>query len=188
MDCPNRYKTYQRAEIRVSDLVVTPNKTSARQQLLSQRKPFLLWHPTWRFYQILFIMRYTGSISSCMRGIIASKPNWKTAIWYVWFGCLVLGSFLPQTWKVRLGTTGSLHLPLHFAVFMSSGLLAMVFSMSLNVRAIRCLSLIVLALILEVSEARIARNRVEWRDVAADTGGVLAAVLLVFLASRRAES
>ena len=102
----------------------------------------------------------------------------------LWLVAIIVVSFVPEAWKVRMRLAGPLHLPLHFAVFAVSGFL--LFGLWPRGRWVRnFLAVIALASISEVLQGRLADARTEWRDVLADVCGTACAMLLVLLASRR---
>jgi VanZ family protein len=104
---------------------------------------------------------------------------------YSWFAAVVVASLVPESWKARLHVTGSLHLPLHFAVFAFSGLLALCFSASMWNQICRCLAVVTLACILEVMQGLLSGKSIEWIDVVVDIAGILIAMSLMVVAPPR---
>jgi len=105
------------------------------------------------------------------------KRRWK-AITATWFVCLVLGSFLPLRWKTRLLLKGPLHLPVHFTVFLVSGLLLFASLRPFARQFPRFVALIGLAFAIESLQCLVFHNTFEWRDLFTDTLGVSVALLI----------
>jgi len=89
---------------------------------------------------------------------------------------IVLGSWIPGSWKVRLRTNGSFHFPLHVTVFFIAGFLRFRVTPQPVRRWVNLAGLVALAILLEMVEARLGRNAVEWRDVVADLAGLAVAL------------
>ena len=97
---------------------------------------------------------------------------------------LVGGSFLPLRWKVRIGAHGPYHLPAHFAVFFLCGLVAFLPSSTTLSRVVRVITLIILAVAIEVLQKIAFGDQLELADMRADVGGLLAALVVAELSTR----
>jgi hypothetical protein len=95
----------------------------------------------------------------------------------IWFACVVIGAFLPDRWKTRFLIHGPLHLPVHFAVFLCSGLLAFGFVRPFARQARRFVAPIGLALVIEPLQRLVHPIRFDWRDFITDILGVSVALL-----------
>jgi hypothetical protein len=103
--------------------------------------------------------------------------RFRTLLPVLWFLAIAAGSFLPFSWKFRLHTTGPLHLPLHFLAFLVAGLLACIACRTLRRRAFLCAAILACAGVIELLQAGIFHNRLEWLDLLADSAGVALALL-----------
>jgi uncharacterized protein YfiM (DUF2279 family) len=86
-------------------------------------------------------------------------------------------SFAPDAWKAKLGTKGSLHLPLHFVVFAIAGMLAYRSARTAAGRIVTCASISAVALLLEMLQSRRFAHEMEWPDVLEDIAGLLFAMI-----------
>jgi VanZ family protein len=102
----------------------------------------------------------------------------RRTITAIWFACVVIGAFLPDRWKTRFLLHGPLHLPVHFAVFLCSGLLAFGFVRPFARQARRFVALTGLALAIEALQRLIYPIRFEWRDFITDILGASVALLV----------
>ncbi|HEX3744310.1 MAG TPA: hypothetical protein VHW09_10285 [Bryobacteraceae bacterium] len=93
----------------------------------------------------------------------------------VWFALLGVGSFIPFAWKLHLHIHGPLHLPAHFLVFLISGLVACGAASSQKQRIAACAAVIVYACAIEILEARVFGNSLEWIDMLVDASAVILA-------------
>jgi hypothetical protein len=118
---------------------------------------------------------------------VGRRAFWWRIVAFLWFAAIVVASLAPESWKVRLLVIRSLHLPAHFAIFACSGLLASAFSTPVRNQIGRCLMVIALAVVLEVLQARMSGNSIEWIDVVVDILGVLTAMALALIAGRHSS-
>ena len=114
------------------------------------------------------------------------QPRLRRALTGSWFACVIAGSILPEHWKSILRTNGPLHVPLHFGVFAISGMLALALARSLSKKILICSLLIGLAFVTEGLQRAIYPIPFEWRDILADSGGVLAALYFTSVRLSRA--
>lgn len=119
--------------------------------------------------------------------LVGLRAFWWRIIAFSWFTAIVVVSLAPESWKVRLLVIRSLHLPAHFAIFACSGLMAFGVSTPVRNQIGRCLMVMALALVLELLQARMSRNSIEWIDVVADILGVLTAMTVALIAGRHSS-
>lgn len=99
----------------------------------------------------------------------------------VWLLLITAVSLAPLRAKTALGTVGFWHNPMHFAVFLLTGVLALFGAQSLYARGFRTFMLVAFCATIELLEAVIYRNHIEWRDILIDSLGLFSGWLLVML-------
>jgi uncharacterized membrane protein YjjB (DUF3815 family) len=83
----------------------------------------------------------------------------------LWLVVLTVVSLVPDPIKYHLGTKGSFHYAAHFLVFVATGLIFCWKSASLRSRLAAALAGCCAALVLELLEAQVYGNPIEWSDV-----------------------
>ena len=92
-------------------------------------------------------------------------------------------SLTPLDVKVVLRTAGRWHNPIHLVVFFLTAMMLFVNAPTSSARTMRALILTLFCFILEVLEAVIYHNAIEWRDVLMDAMGVFCALALIAAAT-----
>lgn len=97
----------------------------------------------------------------------------------LWLAFVVAISTMPLRLKKRIGTTGVLHTPGHVVVFLITAILLCKTAPNLACSMVRWVAACCFALAMEILEAGIYHNRIEWRDVLVDLlGAALGFVVL----------
>lgn len=104
-----------------------------------------------------------------------------TLLWLVF----VVGiSMMPLKFKYKAGTTGALHDPGHFVVFLVTAMLVCSSSPNLSSKLLRWFGICYFALTLEVLEWILYLNRMEWKDVLLDIAGAATGLALLSVIPR----
>jgi hypothetical protein len=114
------------------------------------------------------------------------RATWSGAFGVVWFIVVVAGSLFPRS-KGFFHIPHRFHLPVHVAVFAFSTFAAFGFAPTRGRRIFCSMALIGLGFVLEALQRAIYPIRFEWRDLVADTLGVLAALLFAVITDSRRD-
>jgi hypothetical protein len=98
-----------------------------------------------------------------------------------WLLLITAVSLAPLRLKLALHTVGVWHNPIHFAVFLATGLLALSTASSFATRGLRTAYLILFCAATELLEALLFHNPFEWRDLSVDSLGLCSGWLLIML-------
>ena len=102
---------------------------------------------------------------------------------------LIVGSFMPTTAKVWLGTTSHYeHVAVHMAAFAITAWLLLSLADTRYRRILAALAVCLFAWMLETGEWLIYRNAMEWLDVRDDVFGVFVALIVTWPRGSRTES
>lgn len=89
----------------------------------------------------------------------------------LWLAFVTTISMMPLKFKYRLGTTGSLHAPGHFLVFLITSILVCRTRQTPASRLLRLIGVCFFAFVLEILEWATYHHRMEWGDVLVDFCG-----------------
>lgn len=100
----------------------------------------------------------------------------------LWLAFVTAISVMPLKLKYRVGTTGVLHNPGHFLVFLITSILVCKGAVNPISRLFRWAGVCCFAVTMEILEWYLYHNRMEWRDVLVDfSGTVLGLAVISFL-------
>lgn len=94
----------------------------------------------------------------------------------LWLAFVTAISMMPLRLKDRVGTTGVLHLPGHFTIFLITAVLVCRNATSSGSRLLRCIGVCCFGATIEILEWAAYHHRMEWRDVLVDALGALIGV------------
>ena len=108
-------------------------------------------------------------------------------IFGTWITLITAASLAPLKVKISLGTVGYWHNTIHLVVFFLTGAVLFAYAAKARSRAARALVLFVFCCALEVLEAALYHNSIEWRDVFTDGLAIMGALALppVLMAFRK---
>lgn len=100
---------------------------------------------------------------------------------FLWLAFVAAISLMPLKLKSSVGTTGTLHNPGHFLIFVATALLLCRTARNWNTRLLRWACVCIFAGAMEFLEWVTYHNPFEWRDVLVDSLGATLGLLVVSL-------
>jgi hypothetical protein len=113
--------------------------------------------------------------------VSSQRTGRKFLVPLIWFALVTAGSFLPLNWKVFFHLEGRFHVMLHFVCFVLSAFVIFGMNPSRARFTGGSAALFAFALALEMLQRSMFPIRFEWRDLFADTGGTVTAMMLIAL-------